>query len=129
MGRTTNRITSHWMRHTFATWTLIEFQNKEGVYLKNTGVTPHPLFMVLLAQKLGHTSEHTTMKYIATALKLMKIESHLGPIMSFRTFSVDRRAQKTVELEAKEEFGDTFNSKIFDVFKYAESRRIMVKDE
>ncbi len=28
MGRYKNKITAHWMRHTFATWTLIDYSDK-----------------------------------------------------------------------------------------------------
>jgi len=129
LGRTNNRITAHWLRHTFATWTLIDFSREKNIPLENTGVTPNPLFLLLLGDKLGHVSEETTMRYIATALELMGVTTNKGPIMSFRSLKKDPNAQKLIEEEAMYEFGDTFDSNIFDVFKYATSRGITVIDE
>jgi len=129
LGRTEKRITPHWLRHTFATWTLIDFSFNKNTPLENTGVTPNPMFLLLLRDKLGHASKETTMRYIATALELMGVTTNRGPIMSFRTFSQDKNAQELVKQEAIHEFGDTFSSKKFNVFDYALSRGIAVIDE
>lgn len=129
LGRTEKRITPHWLRHTFATWTLIDFSHDKNIPLENTGVTPNPIFLLLLRDKLGHVSEETTMRYIATALELMGVTTNKGPVMSFRSFSQDKNAQNLVRQEAIYEFGDNFNSEKFNVFDYAVSRGIAVMDE
>lgn len=130
MGYKRKKITPHWMRHTFATWSLIDFANEQNIKLQNTGTVPNPMFMLLLQEKMGHQDSITTMRYIATALKLMKIGSNNGPIkVSFRTFEKDLRAQELVKREAIYEFQDEFDDELFDVFDYAISRGIVVKDE
>lgn len=128
LGRNVDRITPHWMRHTCATWALIDFARAQNIPLQHTGVKPHPLFMQLLAEKLGHVDETTTMKYVVSALALMEVTSGLGPIMSFQTFTHDKKAQELVQEEAKMEFGDHFDEKRFDALKYALSRKIIVYD-
>lgn len=130
MGYKVNTITPHWMRHTFATWTLMDYAEANNIPLKNTGTVPNPIFMILLQEKMGHADIFTTMRYIATALKLMGVGANNGPIkISFRTFSQDLRAQKLVKREAIAEFEDEFNENIFDVYQYAMKRGIVVKDE
>lgn len=127
MGYKSKPITTHWMRHTFATWSLIDFSKKENIPLKNTGTTPNALFMLLLSHKLGHASIASTMKYISTALKLMGVGLNDGPILiSLTTFKKDIEAQELIMLEAKEEFKDKFNEDKFDVYKYALSRKIVI---
>ena len=69
------------------------------------------------------------MRYIATALELMGVTTNKGPIMSFRSFSQDKNAQNLVKQEAIQEFGDSFEPKKFNLFEYALSRGITVKDE
>jgi len=130
MGYKNKKITPHWMRHTFATWSLIDFAEKENIKLQNTGTVPNPMFMILLQEKMGHQDIITTMRYIATALKLMNIGANNGPIkVSFRTFKKDIRAQELVKKEALSEFQDEFKNELFDVLNYAISRGIVVKDE
>lgn len=130
MGRNLNTITPHWLRHTFATWTLIDIADRKGIPLQNTGTTPNPLFMLALAQKLGHADAVTTMRYIVTALKLMGLDVNSGPIkVSLRTFKRDKNSQKLVKNEAMQEFGDAFDDDYFDVIKYALSREIVIDDE
>ncbi len=130
MGRTTKRITPHWLRHTFATWTIMDIANKKNISLENTGSTPNPIFVSALQQKLGHASILSTMRYITTALKLMGLDVNDGPIqMSLRSFLKNKASQNLVEKEAKIEFGDDFDDDYFDVVKYALSRGIVVDDE
>lgn len=130
MGRTTKRITPHWLRHTFATWTIMDIADRKGIVLENTGSTPNPIFISALQQKLGHASILSTMRYINTALKLMGIDVNDGVIrVSLRAFLRDKNSQKLVEREAKQEFGDEFDEEFFDVVKYALSRGIVVDDE
>lgn len=127
MGFITNNITPHWMRHTFATWTLLDFAKNENIPIKNTGVTPNPLFILLLSQKLGHVTIESTMKYIATALKLMGVNKNNGPILiSLDTLKKDFQAQQLIKKEAEKEFANYFDEKEFDVFKYAMSREMVV---
>jgi len=130
MGRTYKNITPHWLRHTFATWTLIDLAEKQGIPLENTGTSPNPLFILALQNKLGHADALTTMRYIVTALKIMGLDLNEGPIqISLRTFKRDKKAQELVVREAKNEFGPEFDKEYFDVIKYALSREIVIDDE
>lgn len=130
MGRTVNNITPHWLRHTFATWTIIDIANVKGIPLENTGTTPNPLLISALQQKLGHADSITTMRYIASALKLMGLDLNDGGIkISLRSFLEDKKSQELVKREAEIEFGDNYNENYFDVVKYAISREIVIDDE
>ena len=77
MGRTSSKITPHWLRHTFATWTIMDVANAKNIPLENTGTTPNPLLILALQQKLGHADASTTLRYIVTALQLMKLDLNL----------------------------------------------------
>ncbi len=130
MGRKKNNITPHWLRHTFATWTIMDVADKKGIALENTGTTPNPLLLLALQQKLGHADAITTMRYIATALKLMGLDLNDGPIkISLRTFKRDKAAQRLMKKEAITEFGDDFDEDVFDVVKYGLSRGVIIDDE
>ncbi len=130
MGRTTNRVTPHWLRHTFATWTIMDVANTKNIPLENTGTTPSPLLILALQQKLGHANAETTFRYIVTALELMKLNLNDGAIkISLRSFLRDKNSQNLVKREALNEFGEDFTDTKFDVVKYALSRGIVVDDE
>ena len=130
LGRTVNSITPHWMRHTFATWTIIDVARVKGIPIENTGTTPNPLLISALQQKLGHADAMTTLRYIATALKLMGLDLNRGPIkISLRDVKRNKATQDLIKEEAKVEFGDDFEEKYFDTIKYALSREIVVDDE
>lgn len=130
MGRTIETITPHCLRHTFATWTIIDLADRQNIPLENTGITPNPIFIIALQNKLGHANAITTMKYIISALKLMGIEVNDGPIqISLKSFRKDKASQDLVKREAIEEFGDDFDDDYFDVSKYGLSRKIIVDDE
>jgi len=130
MGRITNPITSHWLRHTFATWTIMDIANYKNIKLENSGLAPNPLLILALQQKLGHADSTTTLKYIVTALKLMKIDVNDGPVsISLRSFKQNSKVQELIKKEAKLEFGIEFDKEKFDVIKYAISRGIVIDDQ
>jgi integrase len=129
MNRTVNKITPHWLRHTFATWTIIDIAERKGIPIENTGIVPNPLFVTALQNKLGHANLITTMKYIVTCLKLMGLDVNDGPIkISLRAFLRDNSSHSLVKREAMNEFGDDFDEAYFDIVKYALSRKIVVDD-
>ena len=70
MGRTHNNITPHHLRHTFATWLVIELSEQNNIALGIIGVEPHPMIMGELMRKLGHASSASTLRYTMTAYKL-----------------------------------------------------------
>jgi len=130
MNRTVNNITPHWMRHTFATWTIIDIATAKGIPLENTGTTPNPIILSALQLKLGHADPLTAMRYIVTALKLMGLDVNDGPIkMSLRSFKRNKASQNLVKREAIIEFGDDFDEDYFNILKYAISREIVIDDD
>ncbi|PHR72800.1 MAG: hypothetical protein COA66_05975 [Arcobacter sp.] len=128
MGRIDNRITAHWMRHTFATWTLMDYSNDHNIPLSNTGVIPDVRLLNLLMEKLGHATLSSTMKYIMTALRLMGVGANKGAIVSMSNFRLSKPVQELIKIEAKAEFGDDFKEDLFDNESYAISRRIVIDD-
>lgn len=126
MGRIKNRITSHWMRHTFATWTLMSFSEKNNIPLNGTGVSVDIRLRNILMAKLGHASDTSTMKYIITAIELMNVGSHNGTIMSLKSFLKSDVVQNITREKAIREFEEDFDESIFDVVKYAISRGAVV---
>ena len=129
MGRTVNNITPHWLRHTFATWTIMDVANAKGIILENTGLMPHPLLLNAIQVKLGHADPLTTLRYISTALKLMGLDLNDGHIkMSLNRFKNCIKSQELVKREAKMEFEEEFDDKYFDVIRYAISREIVIDD-
>lgn len=124
MGRYKNKITAHWMRHTFATWTLIDYSDKNNIPLNSTGVSIDIRLKNILMRKLGHASESSTMKYIITAIELSNTGTHNGTIISLKSFLESKIVQNITREKAIEEFDE----ELFDVVKYAISKGIVVDD-
>ena len=130
MGRRSNSITPHWLRHTFATWTIMDIAYAKNIQLENSGTSPNPLLIVALQQKLGHADVATTLRYIMSALQLMKLDLNDGAVkISLRSFKRDKNSQSLVKREAIAEFGDNYEEEKLDVVKYAISRGIVIDDE
>jgi integrase len=128
MGRYKNKITAHWMRHTFATWTLIDYSDKNNIPLNSTGVSIDIRLKNILMRKLGHASESSTMKYIITAIELSNTGTHNGTIIPLKSFLESKIVQNITREKAIEEFDEEFDEELFDVVKYAISRGIVVDD-
>ena len=128
MGRYKNKITAHWMRHTFATWTLIDYSDKNKIPLNSTGVSIDIRLKNILMRKLGHASESSTMKYIITAIELSNTGTHNGTIIPLKSFLESKIVQNITREKAIEEFDEEFDEELFDVVKYAISRGIVVDD-
>lgn len=124
MGRYKNKITAHWMRHTFATWTLIDYSDKNKIPLNSTGVSIDIRLKNILMRKLGHASESSTMKYIITAIELSNTGTHNGTIIPLKSFLESKIVQNITREKAIEEFDE----ELFDVVKYAISKGIVVYD-
>ena len=128
MGRTVNNITPHWLRHTFATWTIMDVANAKGIILENTGLMPHPLLLNALQVKLGHADPLTTLRYISTALKLMGLDLNDGHIkMSLNRFKNCIKSQELVKREEKIEFAEDFDDEYFNVIRYNSEKFLMGK--
>lgn len=136
LGRTIKPITPHWLRHSFATWALIDYSKRENILLK--GIIPDTRFIIHLSELLGHANESTTMKYVQTALTITELErlenqigaikTYDGPLMTYQLYKEDPGAQEIVKKEAMKEFGNIFDEKQFDAIKYAISRGMLVDD-
>ncbi|MCG3668561.1 hypothetical protein L5F24_11195 [Aliarcobacter butzleri] len=127
MGYSIKTITPHWMRHTFATWALIDFANSNNISLKNVGVEPIHIFLELLSMKLGHASIEVTMKYIATAVNLQLNKSIRGPIVvGENAFTRDENLKYILYEEAKAKYKENFRDELFDVKRFAISMGILI---
>lgn len=124
-------ITPHWMRHTFATWIVMDHIKRTfGEEMQNTGVVPEREIMELLSEHMGHASLETTRIYIASAMDLLGLGRHSGAApMTQRAFLKDKDAQKIVEEEAEAEFGHKFEVAKFDLLRYAITRGKVVNDD
>jgi integrase len=128
MGYSIKTITPHWMRHTFATWALIDFADSNNISLKNIGVEPIHIFLELLSMKLGHASIEVTMKYIATAVNLQLNKSIRGPIVvGENAFTRDENLKYILYTEAKAKYKENFKEELFDVKKFAISMGILTE--
>jgi integrase len=128
MGRTVgiDSITSHWLRHTFATWTIIdgvEQENKQRsdnnlLDLRRLEPTDVPRLLFWLEARLGHVSGKTTTRYITTAMYLLSYGS-TGPAVS--SFGLNRK-QALLDLlrtNVIARYGAEFDEGRYDPIKYA----------
>lgn len=125
MGRTRN-ITPHWMRHTFATWTVMFYIKKMyGGEMAGTGINVTKSITEHLATLMFHVSDETTKTYIATAYEMLKIadleSSEMAPV-GLQKFRGSEAIQKHIKAMAKEEFGKDFDESIFDIEDYGIKR-------
>jgi hypothetical protein len=108
----------------------LDIANAKNIQLENSGTNPNPLLIVALQQKLGHADVATTLRYIMSALQLMKLDLNDGAVkISLRSFNRDKNSQNLVKREAISEFGDDYEEEKLDVVKYAISRGIVIDDE
>jgi len=124
-------ISPHWMRHTFATWIIMDHIKKTfGGEMNNTNIVPEQEIILLLSKHMHHVSIETTRIYIATAMDLLGLGRHSGAApMTQRAFLKDKDAQKIVEEEAEAEFGHKFEVSKFDLLRYAIARGKVVDDD
>lgn len=128
MGRVKNRITSHWMRHTFATWTLLNYSEKNNIPLNGTGISVDIRLKNLLMNKLGHATDSSTMKYVMTAIKLTNVTTHNGSVMPLKSFLESKVVQNIIREKALEEFDEEFDENLFNIVRYAIKRGVVVND-
>jgi len=119
MGRSDN-INPHRLRHTFATWTLIDTCEKEKIPLGVLGDKPHMLIKTTLMAKLGHTSDDSTLRYTLTAYKMLNTGSS-GPKVTTRTIEKSKVLKSLILEQAMEQFGDKFDSEKYDHIEFARS--------
>lgn len=102
MGNSDNTITAHWMRHTFATHTLIRYCQKQKI---NLGSISYDMLdggiIVLLVDKLGHATEQTIKRYIVSSMRLMNNNSIFkNPWIDKREFKESIQLQNLLKEEA-----------------------------
>jgi integrase len=135
MGRTVgvDSITSHWLRHTFATWTIIDGVRQENKLRGDNKIDlrklePHdvPKLMFWLQARLGHATMETTTKYITTAMYLLAYGS-TGPAVS--SFDLKRKdvLLDLLRTHAVARYGEEFDKSKYDPVKYAIKRGYAVE--
>lgn len=113
------KITPHIFRHTAATWKVIETSGLFNVDLKSTGYKPPIIITNIVQRLLGHSSDKTVLDYIATALDMMSIQTRDTIIrMPKRVFDNNPYMQRLMIENAKEELGNKFNEKTFNLLEY-----------
>lgn len=130
MGRAHNNITPHHLRHTFATWLVIELSEQNKISLGVIGAEPHPMIMGVLMRKLGHASSASTLRYTMTAYKLKsRIDRKNGNMIILTTLAIqqNRAVQKMLLEHAIENFGDDFDDYRYDMIRYAKKQGFAVE--
>ncbi len=122
IGRVINNITPHHMRHTFATWVVIEASKRHNIPLGVIGAEPHPMLLAELMAKLGHASSMSTVRYTMTAYKLLpKKKKKYGERVLLTPMAIhqNKAVQRLLLEKAIGEYGDLFNDEKYDMTKYA----------
>jgi integrase len=122
MGRVINNITPHHMRHTFATWVVLEASERHNIPLGVIGSEPHPMLLAELMARLGHINSISTVRYTMTAYKLLprKLKPH-GNRVLLTTISIEQNKaiQKLLLEKAIDVYGEDFCDQKYDVKKFA----------
>lgn len=122
MGRVINNIKPHHLRHTFATWVVIDASKRHNIPLGVIGSEPHPMLLAELMAKLGHVSSMSTIRYTMTAYRLLpKKEKKYGDRVLLTTLAIhqNKAIQRLLLEKAIEEYSEDFDDKKYDVIKYA----------
>jgi len=117
MGRTINKITPHHMRHTFATWIVVDTCKKNNIPIGVIGLEPHPLLLATLMGKMGHVSSVSTLRYTLTAFRMTNSGSS-GPIINASTINKSKVIRRIIAEKAQEEFGDEIEIESLDYIAY-----------
>jgi integrase len=120
MGRTMgiDNITPHHLRHTFATWTVINGAKILGIDLMQLDSKMIPGLIKWLKIQLAHVSEETTTIYIVTAVLMMSPKSS-GPLITSSMMNKGEVLKDLLEADAKIYFGAKYDSKKYVPLKWA----------
>lgn len=126
MGRNEgNKISPHILRHTCATWRIIESSNIHGISLANTGTKPPAILTLEIQRLLGHSSDKTVLGYISSALTLFEVGERDDNIrITERVFMRSNAVKKSVLQDAREELGEDFREE--NLLSYAKEKGIVV---
>lgn len=125
MGRTAkiDKITSHHLRHTFATWYLLDKIEKGDLLISTIGDEVPEIIVNLLSSLMGHASKESTFRYLATAFKILHMQTEddrdLSVTLTIYEIETNKGVQAILRAEAIAEFGDTFEETLFAPIEYA----------
>ncbi len=130
MGRTMgiDNITPHHLRHTFATWTVLDGAKVLGIDLMQLDSKMVPGLIEWLKNQLAHVSPETTAIYIVTAILMMSPKSS-GPLITSSMMNKGEVLIELLETDAKVYFGDKFESEKFDSLKWAAFKKFDMDSE
>ena len=120
MGRTMgiDNITPHHLRHTFATWTVLDGAKALDIDLMQLDSKMVPGLIQWLQIQLAHVSPETTAIYIVTAILMISPKSS-GPLITSNMMNKGTVLLDLLETDAKVYFGKNYDSEKFDPLKWA----------
>jgi integrase len=130
MGRTPgiDNITPHHLRHTFATWTVLDGAKALSIDLMQLDSKMVPGLIQWLQIQLAHVSPETTTIYIVTAVLMLSPKSS-GPLITSNMLNKGIVLKKLLEADAKVYFGTKYDSKKFNPLKWAEFKHFEMDSE
>lgn len=123
MGRTqgVDNIRVHHLRHTFATWAVIDGAKTLNIDLMQLDGKMVPGLIFWVKEQLAHVSDETTSKYIVSAI-LMTSPKITGPVLDSSMINKSEVLIDLLEADAKLHFGNSYDSKRFDPIEWAKFR-------
>lgn len=130
MGRTMgiDNITPHHLRHTFATWRVLDGAEVLDIDLLQLDSKLIPGLIEWLKIQLAHVSPETTAIYIVTAILMLSPKSS-GPLITSSMMNKGEVIMDMLEADAKIYFGVQFDSKKFNHLKWASFKHFEMDSE
>jgi hypothetical protein len=130
MGRTPgiDNITPHHLRHTFATWTVLDGAKALGIDLMQLDSKMVPGLIEWLRIQLAHVSAETTAIYIVTAILMISPKSS-GPLITSSMLNKGGVIMEMLESDAKVYFGIEYDRKKINHLKWAAFRHFNMDSE
>lgn len=130
MGRNLgiDNITPHHLRHTYATWTVLDGAKVLGIDLVQLDAKLVPGLIYWVQMQLAHISAETTTKYIVSAI-LMIIPKSTGPLISSNMLNKGKVFKDILKSDAKLYFGADFNPNKFNEISWAKFRKFYLDSE
>lgn len=114
-----DNITVHHLRHTFATWAVLDGAKTLNIDLMQLDGKMVPGLIFWVKEQLAHVSDETTAKYIVSAI-LMTSPKITGPVLDSSMINKSKVLIDLLEADAKLHFGRDYDPTKFDPMTWAE---------